>query len=99
MRTDEDGVRQEDGSSDRRWVLVTDGGAISTLGRAADPTENELARIEETLCANGVGGWLAIQSHSFYRSPPPPTFVAVRRLGVEGISFEDVVATALRSVA
>ena len=91
----DEAVRQDDGTSDRRWVLVMDDGTVSTLGRATDPTEEELARVEEMLAAQGVGGWLAIQSHSAYRGPPPPTFVEVRRVGSDGKTFEDVVASVL----
>ena len=95
MDSRDEAVRQDDGRSDRRWVLVTDDGAVSTLGRATDPTAEELARVEETLLARATGGWLAVQSHSFHRGPPPPTFVAVRRLAAEGLSFEDAVAAAV----
>ena len=95
MDTRDETIRQEHESSDRRWVVMTDDGAVSTLGRATDPTQEELARVEEMLAAQGVGGWLAIQSHSVYRGPPPPTFVEVRRLGRDGRPFEDVIASVL----
>ena len=94
MDTRDEAVRQEDGRSDRRRVVVTDDGAVSTLGRASDPTTEELAKVEETLVARAIGGWLAVQSHSFHRGPPPPTFVAVRRLAAEGLSFEEAVVAA-----
>ena len=92
MDTRDEATRQEDGRSDRRWVVVADDGSISTLGRATDPTEDELIRVEEALSSRGGGGWLAVQSHSFHRAPPFPTFAAVRRLGAEGLTFEDAMA-------
>jgi hypothetical protein len=95
MENRDEAVRQRDGASDRRWVVVFDDGSVSTLGRAADPSEEELARIEASLAGRGLGAWLAIQSHSFHRAPPPPDFVAVRRLGPQGSSFEEAVAAAL----
>ena len=92
MDTRGEAIRQEDGRSDRRWVVMTDDGSMSTLGRATDPTKEELASVQDSLAARGIGGWLAVQSHSFDRAPPPPTFVCVRRLGPSGLSFEHAAA-------
>jgi hypothetical protein len=99
MDTRDEAIRQEDGRSDRRWVLMTDEGSMSTLGRATDPTEEEIAKVEEMLAAQDIGGWLAVQSHSIHRGPPPPTFLEVRRLGKDGMTFEDVVANALARIS
>jgi hypothetical protein len=96
MTTTRSSVRQEDGASDRRWVLVTDDGTVNTIGRARDPSSEELEQLEQALVGQGLGGWLATQSHSFHRAPPEPTFVAVRRLGAIGKSFEETVQAAHR---
>lgn len=84
-------VLQETGESDRRWVVIADDGRTATLGRARDLSDEEIARVEDQLRAAGIGGWLAVQSHSVHRAPPP-TYICVRRLGPRGTSFEEAVA-------
>jgi hypothetical protein len=88
-------VRQSNGSSDRRWVVITPEGQVATVGRASDPSENELAALEQALLSRCKGGWLAIQSHSLYQASFPE-FVEVRRLGEPAETFESAVQ-ALRS--
>ncbi len=73
---------------------MSDDGAVSTLDRATDLTEEELARVEETFITQGIGGWSAVQSHLVHRGPPPPIYACVRRVGREGLSFEEAVAAA-----
>jgi hypothetical protein len=83
-------VRQADGSSDRRWIVVTDQGGFSSLGRATDPTDDEVAAAEQVLVARGVGGWLAVAEHSFYEEQFP-SCVEVRTLGAPTTTFEAAV--------
>jgi hypothetical protein len=84
-------VRQADGSSDRRWVVLCEDGRVSTLGRARDPDEEDIRRAEDGLRAQGLAGWLAVQSHSAY-AEPPPTFIEVRPLGTPTVTFTEAVA-------
>ena len=50
--------RRSDGASDRRWVILGPDGRYVTLGRATDPSENEIQSAEEALRAQGSSGWL-----------------------------------------
>ena len=88
-------VRQSDGSSDRRWVILMPDGSAATLGRARDPSDEEIRQAEADMEGQGLSGWLAVQSHSLYVEPFP-TFMAVRHIGVPAGTFEDAVA-ALRA--
>ncbi len=88
-------VRQPDGGSDRRWIILTPDGSATTLGRAQDPTDDEIRQAEADMESRGLSGWLAVQSHSIYLKPFP-MFMAVHHIGVPAGSFEDAVA-ALRA--
>lgn len=48
--------RQADGSSGRRWIILVEDGRYSTLGRASDPSEQEIRRAEEALREQGLSG-------------------------------------------
>ncbi len=92
-------MRQADGSSDRRWVVLLEDGRHSTLGRASDPDEHEIARAEEHLVLQGLAGWLAIQSHSEFAEGSPPEVMEVRPLGKPTGAFIDAVAAFQRRIA
>jgi hypothetical protein len=83
-------VRQQDGSSDRRWVILLEDGRVSALGRARDPSDEEVALAEGALAKQGISGWLAIQSHSIHASSFP-TFMAARPMGTPRTTFEEAV--------
>jgi hypothetical protein len=70
---------QPDGASDRRWVVIGEDGRYLTLGRAVDPTEDELRDVERQLAAQRIGGWLAVMSSSPY-GPVMPSLMMVRPL-------------------
>ena len=90
--------RQADGSSDRRWVILTDGGMLGTVSRARDPSDDELASVEASLISRGLGGWLAIQSHSL-NTEAFPEFLEVRAIGNPKTAFADAVAAVLSTHA
>jgi hypothetical protein len=85
-------IRQADGASDRKWVILCEDGQKATLGRARDPSDDEVAQAEASMVREGLAGWLAIQSHSVQRGGPPPTYIEVRPLGSPTVSFDDAVA-------
>ena len=89
-------IRQADGSSDRRWIVLSEDGRAATLGRVRDPSDDEIAQTETEFASRGIAGWLAIQSHSFHAEGPPPSFMEIKPLGVPAVSFETAVA-ALRA--
>ncbi len=65
-------------------------GSATNLGRARDPGNDEIAAVAATMESQGVGGWLAVQSHSFYRGSFP-TFLAVQTFGEPIGNFEQAV--------
>lgn len=55
-------------------------GSISMLGRARDPSEAEIAVVEEELGRSELGGWLTVQSRILHGTPFP-TSIEVRTIG------------------
>lgn len=90
--------RQEDGSSDRRWVLVAEDGRYSTMGRASNPTDAEVEEAEDALRRQGLSGWLAVMSGSAYGSKVP-SLMAVRPLASPTKRWEDASAACLAAIA
>jgi hypothetical protein len=80
--------RQIDGSSDRRWIMLSENGRFSTLSRASDPSEDEIRRAEASLRQQGLAGWLAIMSGSQY-AREIPTVIEVRPLAEPGRPFAE----------
>jgi hypothetical protein len=75
---------------DPRWVLLTETGEYSTLGRHREPDEHDVAAAETALARVGPSGWLAVMSHSVHASATPE-FIMVRPLREPRVSFEDAV--------
>lgn len=90
--------RQEDGSSDRRWVILAEDGRYSTIGRASDPTDAEVEEAEDALRRQGLSGWLAVMSGSAYGSKMP-SLMAVRSLASPTRHWEDASAACLAAIA
>jgi hypothetical protein len=73
-------------SRERRWVVVALADGVSThswLGRARDPSEEEIARAAAFACERGILAWLAVTEGVYY-SEEPMTAVMVRPLCGEG---------------
>lgn len=83
--------RLVDGCSDRRWVVLAEDGRFSTLGRASDPSEQDILQAEEGLKAQGLGGWLTVMSGSPY-GDIIPSFIEVQPLAGPSATFADAVA-------
>ena len=66
-------------SSDARWIVLGTDGRHVTLGRHADPTENEVAAAEVGLARQGLSGWLVVMNSSYY-GPTQPSLILVRAL-------------------
>jgi hypothetical protein len=86
--------RQEDGSSDRRWVIVSEDGRYTTIGRASDPTDGQIRDAEDALRRQGLAGWLAVMSGSAYGTVVPSLMV-VRPLASPTKSWDEVSAACL----
>jgi hypothetical protein len=52
--------------AERQWIVLGTDGRHVTLGRQSDPSEEEIARAEEALRNQGLSGWLAVTSGSYY---------------------------------
>ena len=68
---------------DPRWVLLTETGELSTLGRHREPSEEDIAAAEAVLARAGRSGWLAVMSHSVHARTLPELVMVT--------TFEDAV--------
>lgn len=75
------------GTRERRWMLLTEGGDHTWLGRHSDPTEDEIGAAEAALRRAGTGGWLAIGEGDYW-SRGPYALLEVRRLNSPSASFD-----------
>lgn len=64
---------------ERRWAVISRDGRHSWLGRATDPTPEEIAAVEFQLSAQGAHGWLTVVSGDYW-SPDPLDVVVVQAL-------------------
>lgn len=51
---------------EKRWIVLGIDGRHATLGRHSDPSEDEIGKAEAALEAQGLSGWLAVTSGSYY---------------------------------
>lgn len=56
------------GQRERRWLLLSEGGSHSWLGRATDPSESEISAAEAALRRAGVGGYLVVSEGDYWSS-------------------------------
>ena len=75
---------------DPRWVLLTETGEYSTLGRHRDPSEEDIAAAEVALARVGRSGWIAVMSHSMH-TRAKQEFVMVRPLRDPKTPFDEAV--------
>ena len=54
------------GGREKRWVLIASDGRHGTLGRATDPTPEELDQLAGQLRQRGLAGWLAVTEGRYY---------------------------------
>ena len=50
---------------ERRWIILADAGRHVSVGRATDPTGDEILTAEEALAAQAHGGWLAVMKGDY----------------------------------
>lgn len=51
---------------ERRWLVIASDGRHVTLGRASDPSAEELEQASIALHTEGIGGWLAVSEGQYY---------------------------------
>ena len=64
--------------SERRWIILAQDGRHVTMGRAAPPSEAEVAAAAAALAAQGLAGWLATLDGNYW-SRRRVTLAAERR--------------------
>jgi hypothetical protein len=75
-------------SAERRWIVLAEDGRFVTLGRASDPTEQEILDSEAALLRQGLpGGWLAVMQGNPHVGAEP-RLMEVRCLGEPKIPFD-----------
>lgn len=72
---------------ERRWIVLGEDGRYVTLGRASDPTEQEISHTEDALLAQGLAGWLAVMQGNPYVGAVP-RLMEVRVLGKPTVPFD-----------
>jgi hypothetical protein len=76
----------------KTWAIISEDGRHVWLGRHSDPTEEEIARAEHQLAAQGLAGWVAIVEGDYWARRGKLGFVMVRPLASPASSFEAGVA-------
>jgi hypothetical protein len=76
---------------ERRWIVLGEDGRYVSLGRASDPTSDEILEAEATMVAQGIPGWLAVLSGSPYENADP-IMLAVRPLAKPTRTFEEALS-------
>lgn len=84
-------------STERRWIVVAEDGRYITLGRASDPSEEEILEAERGLMAQGRAGWLAIMQGNPYVGATPQ-LMEVRSLGAPRVDFAGAAASCVAAI-
>lgn len=85
-------------SAERRWIVLAEDGRFVTLGRASDPSEQEILEAEAALLRQGLpGGWLAVMQGNPYVGAEP-RLMEVRRLREPTISFDQAAGTCVAAI-
>lgn len=82
---------------ERRWVVILPDGRYATLGRASDPTDDEILRVEQRLRAQGLVGWLAVMEGNPHVGSAPQ-LLEVRPLADPETSFADAAAACVAAI-
>jgi hypothetical protein len=84
-------------SRERRWVVVAPDGRYVTLGRHRNPSEEDIAKAEQTLRSQNLSGWLAIMEGSPWGGGMPQLLL-VRPLASPITSFADAAAACIAAI-
>ena len=88
----------KESSKERRWIVLSTDGRYVTLGRASDPSEEEVQGAENALRAQGLAGWLAIMEGNPYVCAEP-RLMEVRTLAEPSTSFAAASLACLQAIA
>ncbi len=84
-------------SRERRWIVLGTDGRYVTLGRASDPSEDEVRGAEEALRAQGLAGWLAVMEGNPHVGTAP-CLMEVRPLAGPSVSFAEAAKACVRAI-
>jgi hypothetical protein len=84
-------------SRECRWVVLGTDGRYVTLGRASDPSEEEVRGAETALRAQSLSGWLAIMQGNPYDGTLPH-LIEVRPLAAPAVPFAEAAAACVRQI-
>ncbi|MEO3475889.1 hypothetical protein AAFN86_28830 [Roseomonas sp. CAU 1739] len=82
---------------ERRWIVLGTDGRFVTVGRASDPTEDEIVHAEGELRAQGLVGWLAVMEGNPYVGAVPK-LVEVRPLANPSVPFSAAAAMCVQGI-
>jgi len=85
-------------SRERRWIVLGTDGRYVTLGRASDPSDEEVRGAEEALRAQGLAGWLAVMEGNPYVGKAP-CLMEVRPLAGPAVPFAEAAEACARAIA
>jgi hypothetical protein len=81
---------------ERRWAIIAPDGRHVWLGRHSDPSPDEIADAENSLRAQGLGGWLAVVAGDYWSRHAKLEVLEVLALAKPKGSFESA-ASAFRA--
>lgn len=82
---------------ERRWIVLGEDGRYITLGRASDPSEEEIAASEAALHDRGLAGWLAVMEGNPYVGRLP-RLLEVRRLANPSRPFAEAAEACISAI-
>jgi hypothetical protein len=74
---------------ERRWLIVAHDGRHVTVGRATDPTDEEVERAGAALLDLGLGGWLVVMEGFYHRPGSEPHLLVVRQISPCSTTWEE----------
>ncbi|MEI6158544.1 MAG: hypothetical protein WCP77_01820 [Roseococcus sp.] len=77
---------------ERVWAVIGEDGRHVLIGRNTDPSDEEVARTEEALSAQGLAGWLAVVEGDRWSRRSRPTCLMVRPLASPATDFASAAA-------
>ena len=73
---------------ERRWLVIGSDGRHVTLGRASDPSPDELGQVESALRGQGLAGWLVVSSGDYWSSRPVELLMVRQLAELPGATWE-----------
>jgi hypothetical protein len=85
-----DPFRSDGTPREKRWLVLSQDGRHTWLGRHRDPDSSDIEQAAEGLARQGITGWLAVSEGVYYDASQVITVMIVKPLHGEG-DFESAV--------